>query len=135
MSESKASPKKDKAEDRNEKNGKRNHILSKNKNQKRLPLWVEVFFVQLGLPEKWLISILAVKRNGFNNFKENLAANKLIVIVGIVLIYCYPIIQLTKNQNDCVRESMDVLKESSISNNSVKSVAVNYCNGGKLLNN
>ena len=31
-------------------------------NQKRLPLWVEILFVQIGLPDKWLIKILKTKK-------------------------------------------------------------------------
>ena len=31
---------------------------SNNKKEKSLPWWVELLFVQIGLPDKWLIKIL-----------------------------------------------------------------------------
>ena len=31
--------------------------------EKRLPWWVELLFVQIGLPDKWLIKILKTKKD------------------------------------------------------------------------
>ena len=41
---------------------KRNPAKSSQINQKRLPWWVELLFVQIGLPDKWLIKILKTKK-------------------------------------------------------------------------
>ena len=41
---------------------KRNPSKSTQTNQKRLPWWVELLFVQIGLPDKWLIKILKSKK-------------------------------------------------------------------------
>ena len=40
-------------------------------NQKRLPLWVEILFVQIGLPDKWLIKILKTRKNTIDFYQEN----------------------------------------------------------------
>ena len=35
---------------------------SNNKKDKSLPWWVELLFVQIGLPDKWLIKVLKSKK-------------------------------------------------------------------------
>ena len=42
---------------------------SKKKSDKHLPWWVELLFVQVGLPDKLLIKILKAKNNLKNLFK------------------------------------------------------------------
>ena len=37
-------------------------INSNNKKDKSLPWWVELLFVQIGLPDKWLIKVLKSKK-------------------------------------------------------------------------
>ena len=49
---------------------KRNPSKSSQVNQKRLPWWVELLFVQIGLPDKWLIKILKTKKNSLNFYNE-----------------------------------------------------------------
>ena len=40
-----------------------NYENSKGKKDKNLPWWVELLFVQIGLPDKLLIKILKTKKN------------------------------------------------------------------------
>ena len=49
---------------------KRNPSKSSQINQKRLPWWVELLFVQIGLPDKWLIKILKSKKNALVFYEE-----------------------------------------------------------------
>ena len=44
-----------------------NYENSKKKKDKHLPWWVEILFVQIGLPDKLLIKILKAKK-GLKNF-------------------------------------------------------------------
>ena len=43
---------------------------SKNKKEKSLPWWVELLFVQIGLPDKWLIKILKSKKKSTELIKN-----------------------------------------------------------------
>ena len=41
------------------------------KNQAKLPWWVELLFVQIGLPDSWLTKFLKSKRETYNFINEN----------------------------------------------------------------
>ena len=57
---------------------------SKKKKNKDLPWWVELLFVQIGLPDKFLIKILNIKKN----LKQSIKADKkLICKMEIILKY------------------------------------------------
>ena len=74
---------------------------SKKKNDKDLPWWVELLFVQIGLPDKLLIKILKTKKKA----KELIKNDKKSVITVLFLIttfsYFYPVIKHSKNKLDC----------------------------------
>ena len=55
---------------------------TKKKKAKDLPWWVELLFVQIGLPEKLLIKILKTKKN----VKESIENDKKSLIIFIFLI-------------------------------------------------
>ena len=68
----------------------------KKKKDKDLPWWVELLFVQLGLPDKLLIKILKPKKTSKEFIKNE---NKLIIIFLFVittLAYFYPVIKHAK---------------------------------------
>ena len=65
----------------------------KKKSDKNLPWWVELLFVQIGLPDKLLIKILKAKKTSKEFIKHE---NKSIIIFLFVitsLAYFYPVIK------------------------------------------
>ena len=69
---------------------------SKKKNNKDLPWWVELLFVQIGLPDKLLIKILKAKKKS----KELIKNDKKVLITFLSVIaglaYFYPVIKHSK---------------------------------------
>ena len=51
------------------------------KNQTKLPWWVELLFVQIGLPEKLLLSILNLKKKSEAHITTNSQYYKLLTII------------------------------------------------------
>ena len=66
---------------------------SNNKKDKSLPWWVELLFVQIGLPDKWLIKVLKSKKK----YTEMLKNEKKLIIIFLFflagLTYIYPLIK------------------------------------------
>ena len=108
---------------------------SKKKNDKDLPWWVELFFVQIGLPDKLLIKILKTKKKA----KELINNDKKSVITVLFLIttfaYFYPVIKHAKNKLDC--EAVDknyIVKNKNtigINKREIKMLSTNFCYGGE----
>ena len=122
--------KKSNFEDRN----KRNSSKSNQNNQKRLPWWVELLFVQIGLPDKWLIKILKTKKNTLDMYKEK---KKLIFFIFLFLFtlgYFQPVIKYSNSKLKCQKTAFDFInKSTSFKNeniNIVKMLSVNFCSGG-----
>ena len=104
----------------------------KNKN-KNLPWWVELLFVQIGLPDKLLIKILKPKK-----------AKELIKMIGksiltvffviTALAYFYPVIKDAKNKLDCEEIAKNYFIKNKniigINNKEIKMLSTNFCNGG-----
>ncbi len=110
----------------------------KNKgNKKGLPWWVELLFVQIGLPEdllrKWLQTKVHVKDH-INNQK-----NKYLITLFTISIAAYvsPIVKESMTRNTCVKETKTFLTDNNIIKNKqalkAQSVSVNHCNGGNYL--
>ena len=73
----------------------------KKKKDKELPWWVELLFVQIGLPDKLLIKILKAKKTS-KEFIENEKKSIIIFLfVMTALAYFYPVIKHAKNKLDC----------------------------------
>ena len=103
----------------------------------KLPWWVEILFVQIGLPESLLREILKLKNKSFNHYSNNRKKYYLSAFAIATFIYTYPIIKYTSNNNRCVRETLDYLSKKEIEKVGIsvgkKVVSVNYCNGGSYL--
>ena len=106
------------------------------KNQKGLPWWVELLFVQIGLPDSWLAGYLK-KRKETQNF---ISENKKYIFYSSVLIagilYIYPIVNYTSSSASCIDKTTKYLKSNNTNNlknaMDINSLAVGYCHGGSL---
>ena len=107
----------------------------KKKTDKNLPWWVELLFVQIGLPDKLLIKILKAKKTSkefIKNDKKSLI--KLLFIISI-LAYFYPVIRHAKNKLDCESIAKNyIIKNKNtigINNREIKMLSTNFCYGGE----
>ena len=108
------------------------------KNQTKLPWWVELLFVQIGLPDSWLTKFLRKKKEThifLNDNKKNIVYCSLL-IAGVL--YIHPIIRYSSSSSKCINKTTEYLKSKDInsSNNQIdlNAHAVAYCNGGSLPN-
>jgi len=100
-----------------------------------LPWWVELLFVQIGLPDNLLISILKAKKNT----KELIKKDKKLLISFLFFIatlaYFYPVIKHSKNKLDCEGIATKyITKNKNISNinkRELKMLSTNFCYGGE----
>ena len=106
------------------------------KNQTKLPWWVELLFVQIGLPDSWLSKYLKKKKEAANFIDEN---KKYIVYSAILIagiLYIYPIVRYTSSSSSCIDKTTKYLKSNNINKSQnkmdINSLAVGYCHGGSL---
>jgi len=108
---------------------------SKRKQNKDLPWWVELLFVQIGLPDKLLIKILKAKKTS----KEFIKNEKKLIIIFLFVItslaYFYPVIKYSKNKLDCEAIAKNyIIKNKNIigiNNREIKMISTNFCHGGE----
>ena len=112
-----------------------NTMNSKKKKDKDLPWWVELLFVQIGLPDKLLIKILKAKKKS----KELIKNEKKSLIIFLFLIttfgYFYPVIKNAKNKLNCEAIAQNyIIKNKNIkgiNKRELKMLSTNFCNGGE----
>ena len=108
---------------------------SKKKKEKDLPWWVELLFVQIGLPDKFLIKILNAKKKSKELVKNEKNSLLIFLFIIISLAYFYPIIKVAKNKLDCVEISKNyIIKNKNliqINKKELKMLSTNFCNGGE----
>ena len=113
---------------------KRNPTKSSQINQKRLPWWVELLFVQIGLPDNWLIKILKTKKNTLDFYKEKKKYIFLIFLFLFTLGYFQPVIRDSNSKLKCQKIAYKIMKEINIFKSEnlekLEMLSVNYCNGG-----
>tara|TARA_Y100001968_G_scaffold212919_1_gene196000 strand:+ start:263 stop:607 length:345 start_codon:yes stop_codon:yes gene_type:complete len=106
------------------------------KNQSKLPWWVELLFVQIGLPDSWLSKYLKKKKKVFYFFNENKKYIAYSVLLFSAILYIYPIVKYTSSSASCIDKTTKYLKSNNynISKNDmdINSLAVGYCHGGSL---
>ena len=108
---------------------------SKKKKKKNLPWWVELLFVQIGLPDKLLIRILNAKKKS----KELIKNDKKSIITFLFIItafaYFYPVIKHTKNKLDCEFFAYKYIVKNKNTNlfnkNELRMLSTNFCYGGE----
>ena len=107
----------------------------KRKNDKDLPWWVELLFVQIGLPDKLLIKILKTKKNTKEFIKKEKKSLLLFFFIVTVLAYFYPVIKHAKNKLDCEAIAKDYIMKNKnilgINKKELKMLSTNFCYGGE----
>ena len=107
----------------------------KKKNDKDLPWWVELLFVQIGLPDKLLIKILKAKKTSKEFFKNENKSIIIFLFVITTLAYFYPVIKHAKNKLDCEAIAKNyIIKNKNtigINDREIKMLSTNFCYGGE----
>ena len=108
--------------------------LKKNKD-KALPWWVELLFVQIGLPDKLLIKILKAQKRSKEFIKNDKKTLITFLFVITTLGYFYPVIKHAKNKLDCEGIAKNyIIKNKNIigiNNREIKMISTNFCYGGE----
>jgi len=108
---------------------------SKKKKGKDLPWWVELLFVQIGLPDKLLIKILKTKKKAKELIKDDKKSLITFCFILITFAYFYPVIKHAKNKLDCeVIAKNYIIKNKNtigINNREIKMLSTNFCYGGE----
>ena len=107
----------------------------KKKKDNDLPWWVELFFVQIGLPDNILIKILKTKKKAKELIKNDKRLLITLLFVITSMAYFYPIIQNSKNKLDCVSIAKNYITKNKKTNNinkqELKMLSINFCYGGE----
>ena len=108
---------------------------TKKNKDKALPWWVELLFVQIGLPDKFLIKILNAKKKSKELVKNEKKSFLIFLFIITALAYFYPVIKFAKNKIDCVEIAKNyIIKNKNliqINKKELKMLSTNFCNGGE----
>ena len=108
---------------------------SKKKKEKDLPWWVELLFVQVGLPDKLLIKILKTKKKAKELIENDKKSLITILFVITFITYFYPVIKHSKNKLDCEAIAQNYITKNKKTNNinkrELKMLSTNFCYGGE----
>ena len=106
------------------------------KNRTELPWWVELLFVQIGLPDSWLSKYLKKKKETYNFIFENKKNIFYFTLLLAGIVYIYPVIRYTSSSASCIDKTAKYLKSNNINKSinrlDLNSLAVGYCHGGTL---
>ena len=107
----------------------------KKKKDKELPWWVELLFVQIGLPDKLLIKILKAQKTSKEFLKNEKKSIIIFLFVITTLAYFYPVIKHAKNKLDCEAIAKNyIIKNKNIigiNNREIRMISTNFCFGGE----
>ena len=100
-----------------------------------LPWWVEILFVQIGLPEKLLIKILKAKKKSKELIKIDKRSLTTCFFAIFTLAYFYPVVKHAKNKLDCEAIAKNyIIKNKNtygINKKEIKMLSMNFCYGGE----
>ena len=105
---------------------------SSQKGNPPLPLWVEILFVQIGLPDKWLRFFLKLKRDGKRTIHQRKNYIAYTALIVTPLLYVSPIIIESHTSNTCVKEAGEYLRNNKGEKYSNTAWAMRFCNGGDI---
>ena len=118
---------------------KRNPSNSVQIKDKKLPWWVEFLFVQIGLPDKWLIYLLRTKKKTNDLFKNEKKFLFSIFVFLLTVGYFQPVIKYSSTKLKCQSKAkayiLNKLKSNKYDFATINMIAVNLCNGGKEIDN
>ena len=107
----------------------------KKKKDKELPWWVELLFIQIGLPDKLLIKILKAKKTSKEFIKNEKKSIIIFLFVITTFAYFYPVIKHAKNKLDCEAIAKNyIIKNKNtigINNREIEMLSTNFCYGGE----
>ena len=110
---------------------------SRNSNKykdKPLPWWVELLFVQIGLPDKWLIKVLNSKKNITELLKNERRFIVIFLFVLAGLTYFFPVVKYSKSKLECENIAKNyIIKNKNlykINKKQLNMLSTNFCNGG-----
>ena len=107
----------------------------KKKNAKDLPWWVELLFVQIGLPDKLLIKILKTNKKTKELIKNNKKSIITVLFLIISFSYFYPVIKHSKNKLECEAVAKNYIVKNKniigINKREIKMLSTNFCYGGE----
>ena len=113
----------------------KNSAKSNRQKDKSLPWWVELLFVQIGLPDKFLITILKSNKKLKDFIKNDTKSIFTFLFFLIVLAYFYPVVRQSKNKIECQTIAKDYISENKdlikITRRELKMLSTNLCNGGE----
>ena len=116
----------------------KNSAKSNSQKDKSLPWWVELLFVQIGLPDKFLITILKINKKLKDFIKNDTKSIVTFLFFLIVLAYFYPVVRQSKNKIECQTIAKDYISENKdlikITRRELRMLSTNFCNGGKEIN-
>jgi len=106
-------------------------------NKKGLPWWVEILFVQIGLPDSWLRKYLKQKKEIKLLISEQKKNAPSILIIVIAIAYLSPLVKQASSHNKCIKStyslvSKSIRKEKALTNDEAYALATNFCNGGAI---
>ncbi len=108
---------------------------TKKKKDKDLPWWVELLFVQIGLPDKLLVKILKAKKTSKEFIKNEKKSLITFLFIITALAYFYPVIKHAKNKLNCEAIAKNyIIKNKNtigINNREIKMISTNFCYGGE----
>ena len=108
---------------------------SKKMKSKDLPWWVELLFVQIGLPDRILIKILKTKKRANESIKNNKKSLIIFLLAFAGFVYLYPVIKHSKNKLDCEAIAKDYIINNKnikgLNRRELKMLSTNFCYGGE----
>ena len=108
---------------------------SKKMKDKDLPWWVELLFVQIGLPDKLLIKILKAQKTSKDFIKNDKKSLIKFLFVITIFAYFYPVIKHASNKLHCESSAKNyIIKNKNtigINNREIKMLSTNFCYGGE----